>query len=611
MDSYLFQLLKLFVENGPMTPQEIAFYGNITKRTVASRIKELNELLGDAAHISKRIIRYQLTINDYSAFLHLETQFLKGELDLNDPIKRKAFIIDCLIKHPDFIALDEIADQMTISRKVVNKDVKSLREELKEYDAEIQSVTGKGIRLISKYDYDILFIIRNFVVEHVSKDSWTGIIKKFEDSTDNLNLTSEVKKQILSNLITVQIAKEYHIEVKNFPKRFLILWKNDEIVQTLKQSFSDIVGTINSAEEEFLLSPLTLYKNDSLDDKKLKIAFDQNYQLLLKVIEDDLFKYGINLQKIYIQLKWHLLFVVNRALLHKKITEVLPHNIPEQYPISFELSLKLAKVLENHYQVHLSNDEINYFIIYFQMFLDERIENPHNQVRIAFVGEIRTSVKQFIESKLLQVFDQLQTSTFNNITDYKQSNNKYLLVFSDKPFNYGDTQVINIGTAFRAEALSVIMQVSMAEHLIEEKKCKLTVDKIKATDYFDAVEQLIDKQIKLGELSSDFKDNWIKREKETNNIFANGIAIPHAVDSSGKKRILISVGIISNKINFRNRNVKLVFLIGIPKSLDNELVNATSRIYDLLGLISRNNILYENFLNYDNSKTLMQITEGV
>ena len=67
----------------------------------------------------------------------------------------------------------------------------------------------------------------------------------------------------------------------------------------------------------------------------------------------------------------------------------------------------------------------------------------------------------------------------------------------------------------------------------------------------------------------------------------------------------------ANKLSFRNREVKLIFLIAIPNTLNDDLVNATSRVYDLIELISRNSVLYSNFLKYDNSKKLGQIAEGV
>lgn len=613
MDSYLFKLLKLLIENGSMTTQDIAYYGNVSKRTVTNRINELNNVLGDTAQVLKESNRYQLIINNYPDFLHLETQFLKGELDLNDPVKRESFIIYHLISNKSFITLDDLADQMLISKKVVTKDVQNLREKLTQYNTKIESMTGKGIKIVVKHDYGFLFILRNFVISHTSSDvSDSKTLDQFNDTVANLVIKPEIKNKILNNLLSLKLARKANITIHSFPNTFISLWKEDNVVKILKKFFKDIIADITDEELLFLLSPLNLYKNDSLDEQKLDVVFKQNYEILISSLEDNLLKYGLNFKNLYSRIKWHLLFLVNRSLLHESISEILPKGISKDYPISLEFSINLSKSIEENYHVHVNQEEIDYCVIYFQMFLDERTENRTDEVNVAFIGSIRNSVKSFIENKLLQVFDQLKTTDFSSISKFNEVDpSNYLMAFSDKPFSSPKTQVVNIGTVFRPEALSTILQISVVEHLTELNLCKIFVTKINAKNYHEAVKKLIADQVKVGEFNEDFEEKWSNREKDIGNIFSNGIAIPHAVDSSNKQRILISVGIVNNKLSFRNREVKLIFLIAIPNTLNDDLVNATSRVYDLIELISRNSVLYSNFLKYDNSKKLGQIAEGV
>jgi hypothetical protein len=57
--------------------------------------------------------------------------------------------------------------------------------------------------------------------------------------------------------------------------------------------------------------------------------------------------------------------------------------------------------------------------------------------------------------------------------------------------------------------------------------------------------------------------------------------------------------------------LKLIFLIGIPAKLDDSLVEVTSRIYDLISMVSRNQVLFENAENYDNNQSFIQMLEGI
>ncbi|MEB3364228.1 hypothetical protein SDC49_12650 [Lactobacillus sp. R2/2] len=132
------------------------------------------------------------------------------------------------------------------------------------------------------------------------------------------------------------------------------------------------------------------------------------------------------------------------------------------------------------------------------MFLEEISEDTKEQVRVAFVGSIRSSVKEFIENKLLNVFENLRTYSFANVTEFKKANDKFLLVFVDKPLKIKDVQVVNVGTAFRPEALSIIMQISVIEQLIKQGKIILSVEHLEAEDYYDAVDKMIDHQVQKG-----------------------------------------------------------------------------------------------------------------
>lgn len=611
MDSCLFKLLKLFVENGSMTMQEITVYTDISNRTVSKRIKELNDILGDTAHISEGIERYQLTINDYSRFLDLETQFLKGELDLNDPVKREAFIIDILIKNHDYVSIDEIADELTVSRKVINKNLKQVKEDIIKYNGKIVSKTGKGIKVEFQSDFDRINALKNFVVNHASKPQWLDSISEISEAIKEMKVTKQTYHQIVNNIITLKLFKDYGYSLNELPQNYSQLWKPTAFIEEIEDMLEEQFESITKFELRFIFSPLDLYKNQYLDAKKVDDIFQKNYKSLFEPFKDEFLQYGLNPKTVYERIKWHMLFSINRTLLYTRISEVLPQNISDNYPISLELSLKLANKIEAEYDVHLPKNEINYYVIYFEMFLEEVHQGSSDQVKVAFVGSIRSSVREFIENKLMSVFDKLRAYTFTNITDFENSNDNFLLVFADKPFRVKNNQVIDVGTAFRPEALSIIMQVSVIEQLIKQKKIILSVAHLEANDYYDAVDKMIDNQIQIGQLTPKFKDTLAAREKKTNNIFSNGIAIPHAVDDSSNQRILVSVGIIDNKISFRKNNLKLIFLIGIPNKLNQDLIDATSRLYDFIGLISRNEILHDNFIEYDNSKQLIQIVEGV
>lgn len=609
MDSCLFKLLKLFIENGPMTMQEIAVFMDSSSKTVLKRISELNNILGDSAHISAGLKRFKLEINNYSEFIKLETKFLKGELDLNDPQKRQQIIAELLVKESQtFIPIDVIADKVAVSRKVINKDLECIKENLTKYQGKIISKTGKGIRLVVADNFNLLCFIRNYVVKDSQK--FDVQIREVIPVIRDLGLHKTICRQIAENVASLAIFENCGYRLTKIPFEYLPLWKTEKLsylIERLKNKFSGIT----KYEIFLLLSPLDLFKNKYQDQENIENVLQKNRDFFLHDFAKQLNQYSLDPETVYERMKWHLLFSIKRSLFHVKIAEVLPQNLSDNYPVSLELSLALADCINRKLSIQLDKSEINYYVVYFEILLEKISKSDENQVRIAFVGAIRSSVRDFITEKLSVVFDNLSYEQFTDVNDLKNNDQKYLLVFADEPLNIKNRQVINLGTVFRPAALSKIIKISYLEQKVKQGKIKLSVNHYDINNYHDLVDRMIDEQIKIGELHPEFKQAWLKREEKTNNIFSNGIAIPHATDNSDHKRILCCVGIVDGKIKFKKSNLKLVFLFAIPHKLDPGLINVISSLYDFTSLVSRNEIIYNNFLEYDSRKSLIQLIEGI
>lgn len=610
MNSSIFKLLQLLTNNGAMDISEIAYYSDSSEKTSQKYLKELNDSLGQAAHINKNADKYQLIIDNYSDFLNLETKSLKSKLDFNDPNQRELYIILELIKKKDYVTIGDLADNLMSSKKAVNLNLANVKQNLKSYHAEIVSKTGKGIKIEFEHDYDMLFTLRNKVVRHLSPDNYPEASDQFEQFVGEYHLGNTVRRLLYDNFLTIFLSKKYDYQIKSFPQIFIPLWKNDEIIEEFKFFFNESFENLTDAEMIFLLSPFATVNNSEIDSDKQEAAYRRNYVYFKSALKESMINYGINADYAYNKIKTHLLFLLNRTLLHVKISEGLPKNIIDMYPIAMEFSMKLVNIIEKHLHVRVSEYEINYLVLYFQMFIQQNTTNS-NEINFAFVGQIRSSTKDFIRERLQAIIPNLKIDDYDNFKDLLDSKQKYLLILADHKFEKENLPVIDIGTIFKTKNFSEIVRISMLDQDIKHGLLHLDVMKITAKDYFDAVKQVINKEVEDKELNTDFEQEWLRREKISHNILTNGITIPHAVDTTGHKRVLIAVGIIQNKINYKGRKVKFVILIGIPQTLDHNLVETTTRVYDTVTDISSNNILYNNLLNYDPEKSIIQLTESL
>ena len=618
LDSQGFRLLKYFIVNDSITIDELIANEHVSKRTMTKYIQELNDDLDGIAQVHRKQQRYYIRVNDYQQLAKIQTGQLKRNLDFNDANKRYAYIIDRLIRADEYITLDDLAEGLMVSRTTLNRDIKDLRNQLDEYQAEIFSMTSNGIKLKVSKEYEVPILIENFVYDYYP----TQLLAKIEKRAnlkllyEELHIETQTQVQFEKKLTSLYLAIQdgYRIEHKIpfFPR----LWDNGGSISRLINIFEVIVGTkLTSYECDYLLSPLTFKANRLLSRELVEKEARNNYQVFELVKKKNTFDIALDFKHIYEQIKYHLLFLINRSLFHFKVPTILPDNVVDQYPLANDLAVLTIHVLEKKLNVNIDKVEISYLAIYFEMELEENKAGTVQTLEVAIVGQIGESVIRFIQHRLEDIFeDEIAVAVFKNVEQLDKQNAHYLLIFSDKPIRYYDqaTPVVRISAAFRANELRNKLQVSFIEKAISSNLCEFTYQSLHSKDgYLCATEKMIQSKIKEGSLNASFLKFWKKREQQGSNVFENGIAIPHVMDNSDNERILLNIGVFDSDTKYQDRRVRIVFLIGIPQKLNHQLNKVLTQVYDLVFAVANNRDIYNNILDYDQQGPLTQITEGI
>ncbi len=129
------------------------------------------------------------------------------------------------------------------------------------------------------------------------------------------------------------------------------------------------------------------------------------------------------------------------------------------------------------------------------------------------------------------------------------------------------------------------------EDLTKDELLRKMVERIKENS--DAIEE-----------ENDFYENILEREKIGSTGVGMGIAIPHA-RFNGAKRIIVSIVLLKNKINFNSldgENVKLVIMVGAPKERGKEYLNLVATLVRAF----RNREYRENVISSNSSENLIK-----
>jgi lichenan operon transcriptional antiterminator len=619
MDGQEYRLLKYFITNDSLTITELTAQFQVSKRTMQKYIKELNADLEKIAEIRDQQQRFYLKIYDYNRLTSLQTGFLKQSLDFNDPQKRQAFIVLKLVQADDFIILDDLAEQLVISKGTLNRDIHDLKHELVRYYSEIVSTTNKGIRLVVKHDYDYGLLLLNFVYEYYPLSNVLADEREkfvIEGLIRQLDAADHTVTAVEKNLIVLAVLIKYDHRSQEAIPLYHGLISEEKLAPFIQHAERLLKTQLTATEKDFLCYPLNLRMTGATDKDLLEqrlVWVKQIFDNVQKEIKNKLNSH-LDFDHVFVQIRYHLLFMINRIIFKAQTENLLSNEVIEKFPVALELALLTASSLKQQLRLEIPEIESNYLTIYYEM----EIEEQHHQSttkKAAIVGPVSRSIKKFIMHQLNDLFqDTIEVVTFMNAEELQQTQEHYLIVFSNQPLQLEDSTIptVRLNSAFRTDELLSKVQTAQVEEAINQGWCHFRITRLNATlGYLKGTETLIKQEIARGQLQPDFLTDWYKREQQTNNIFENGIAIPHMIDNSGAKRILLTVGIFDKPVDYQQRRVQLVFLIGIPSQLDPQVNRALSQVYDLVFTVSRHQNIYSNLLNYNDQQSLTQITEGI
>ncbi|MBN7274163.1 HTH domain-containing protein [Ligilactobacillus pobuzihii] len=620
MDEQDFTLLNFFIKNDSVSLPELTGKFDVSKRTMLKRIHKLNEDLAQKAVIQNNGERFYIFVADFQYINSLQSSKLKESLDLNDPVKRQAEIMLELILNHDYVVLDDLSEKLNVSKGTLNADLRNLKHRLLSYPAQIVSSTNRGIKLTvaSAYVYGVL--LKNFVSEYcdieADKFQQGTDFSKFYQAVEQAKTNQREKNELLRNAQLVNLLHKAGIRMTAEIPSYLQVLDLAKIAPLIKSCNQTLGAKLTITEIRFLFAHFTVYANSFLSQSKLQTAIAQVrkvYLAIIKKVKQEI-DISLNFELVFEQIRYHLVFMINRSVFGIQTDDLLSEEVAEKYPVALDLAMLTTQHFEEALSLRIPQVENDYLSIYYQMALSEQ-EDLTVKNKVAIVGPVSNSVRHFIAKQMNDIFaDQIEVVSYMSVSDFSQNQGSYLMVFSNMPLEVAGNRapVVRINSIFRKEELKAKVQVFQIKEQIDSGNCNFKLEFLDSKlDYFTATEMMIQNEINNGRLNQSFLDSWREREERAANIFKNGIAIPHVVDNSNYRQILLKIGVFNEEITYKGQKVRLVFLIGIPRRLNQELNKVLTEVYDFIFTVSQNQSVYRNLLNFDQNDSFAQLTEGI
>lgn len=594
-----------------MSISTIAERQDVTERTIRNDIKSINKLLEDyqASIVKDKEGLYKLEIIDKDLFKKFEQEEMENfTFDYSEPENRIKYIALKFLFSENYIKLEELMEQMYISRSTIQNDMKETREMLNRFNLDFIIKPNYGMKIVGSENE-----IRNAIsaiLYDINKNSFNKTYMDSSNLFDKYNL--DIIYKIVVNNINESEIKLSDIALKNLVVHIAIAIKRISMNQYFdnhieidiekNNEFKIAEKIVDDLEEKFKIdfpmdevyyitmhlmgTKLIIKKNNKTKisdyDKKIIELSKEIISEVNKKISFDILNDNELLSSIILHLKPAIYRYKNKMLIKNPLLASIKYNYPQAYEASFTAS----KVIENRLGIIFNEDELGYIAIHFGAAIERAKLNikPINTLLVCTTG-IGSSrlLKYKLESIFSNQLNIVDTTEFYNIDKYKDKNID--LIISTVPIS----SEINIPTIFIQDILgeSNFEDIkNFIEKKYNNKKSKyLSIDDIYLNLDFenkeDTIKYLTNRIVEKGKAPEKLYDSIMKRENIVSTAFGNLIAVPHPYELL-TDTTFFTLGVLKKPIKWNDKEVQLVIILTLQKNAKEKFEDMYKLLLDLI-----------------------------
>lgn len=599
---------------------------NVSERSIRNDIKQINDEMEDCAVIALYQGKYTLRIYQEQIFRRKFSQLVQSDDDLNSPGHRMNYIFGKLMRADEPTLTDELAYELNVGRTTLISDLKKLRQELEGYEVEIIGKTSKGITMIGPELGIRRYIMENNyhkIYEDYPLDS--EIIELLHDTLERYSFDKSLRESLIAftTLMLDRFLTGHYIGKLTDQYYNLTARKEYGIIDTLMDSFEELLHVEIPVEERlYVFLPLAGMRTPN-DVKSMElIILDENIRPLMNRILAEIknrMNITIHSGDLTEEFLYHMMFMINRLRFGVKVNNPHLQDLRNKYPLAYQMAGIASKVIEDTYFITVSLEEKGFLAFYFEVFLDKADMKEEEPFSIAIIcGTGRVSSK-LISLQLKRIVDSsTKIDTFSDEEVDTELLNRYDLILTTVRLDIPcERPVIKISEIFdEQEVLNKIekvkywndVEISMLDNnwfimpgLLDEKSF-FYLDGVES--YEEAVSIMVDQLMKDKRVDENFAGRLEEREEKGTMVFDSSIAIPHCIQYEDD-RIVLAFGVLPEAVNYKNQEIRLIFLMGIPEK-ENEEEGFLIRVYDELMNIAGNSELKENLAQVSSFSELMR-----
>lgn len=575
-------------------------------------------------------------LNEYlnSSNTHLNQSY-------EDPQERRMRILIALFKlKGEGIRIISLVDKYYVTSSSIKSDLVIIDHLLKKFKVHIFQKNGL-LRLEGK-EVDIqraIVYLLNQKLERVSqnldflKDS-TNLLEEFTDSeTINavrsyLLLLPQIKNNqlpshyIFSLMIILSVLIErlklgHHIKQSNLNKVKIESLTDYSLAYEASNYFAKIIsiqfqnGDIQYLSEEFYANGIKFPQENSPFQSKYKQTVETIVNNVGLMLDTDLSQ-DTQLKE---SLLSHIPPMIFRLKNHVYLKNPILDDIKRNYSLLFYLLWYAAMDLENQYNVILTDDEIGFLVIYFEISLQKK----HHMVfkKIAIVCPKGFIASELIYGRLVKILPVNYKLLVKSQDQVRQLNPKEIsLIISPVKLPITKIPIIYVSPLLTNDDIHKIIAYLLKDSLKAkigpnqiDESLSAKFERYLSSDLFfvqsdctnkeQVINTIVAKMVEMGLVNKGFKSSVLERERLGDTGLSNGIAVPHG---SPEEVIHTRIAIMTLKkpIRWGVNKASVIMMFAVNKK---DIASIREFIKQFFNLLESNNFK-EGILNLQTKKEM-------
>lgn len=605
------KLIQMLLKEQPLTSSVLSNQLDVSIRTVKNYIYQINDEYPETI-ISSRL---GYSINKDHAYDVLR-DLLSEEKGIPQTSKERImFLLNKLLKshQDDLFNIYDISDELYISPSTIRNELKKVKRKLNKYD----------IELILKGD--------SFKIDGLEKNKRKMLSSILYEESDihflNLDTLQQSFRNINIDLIKSIILSEfqkYHYFINDYSLSNLVLHLalsierirddnhyiqnnqtiNEDLIEyklakDLAFQLENYFQITFSKAEVFEMTLLIASRASSFNYRTMKISDLEEFvgkdclDLVYSLVDDIKSLYSIDLSdpEFLMRFTLHIYNLIIRSHNNYLSKNPLTKEIKTSYPLIYDMSVTIAKIIIEKTNVHINDDEIAYITFHIGSILETQ-KSFATKLPIAIFCPNYYDLSYKLIDSIQQYFsnDVIISHVFTNENDLLSIHNIDLII-TTVPLNVIlETPVFEI-KMFLSNQDRYKLSEKIKEININKQKNELRkyLTQLIIPDLFERKEDfknkneclsiMVNKLVENKYVEISFYDEIIKREQLSSTAFGN-FAIPHSMKMNAYKTG-INVMITRKPIKWDNHSVNLVLMMCFNKN-ERYIFN---NIYDIITTI--------------------------